>query len=59
MSHLTGYLYAGTPDQETFAWTFNQQTVNPSVCVVHQRLNGPMAVGDVSIGQSVCGVTKG
>ena len=60
---VTAYLYAATPDKETFTWTFNQQTVNPNgsitVYAAHQRLNGPTEVGDVYIGQSVCGVTKG
>jgi hypothetical protein len=59
---VSGYLYAGTTDKETFTWTFNQQTVNPNgsitIYAAHQHLNGPTAVGDLYIGQSVCGVTK-
>ncbi len=60
---VSGYLYASSTDKETFTWTFNQQTVNPdgsiTVYAAHQQLIGPTAVGDLYIGQSVCGVTVG
>ncbi|MDQ6617335.1 MAG: hypothetical protein M3083_21965 [Actinomycetota bacterium] len=60
---ISGYLYAGTTDKETFTWIFNQQKVNAdgsiTVTAAHQILIGPTAKGDLYIGQAVCGVTKG
>jgi hypothetical protein len=47
--------------QDTWQYTFNEQTVNPdgsiTVFAGHQHLIGPTAVGDVWIGRSDCGVT--
>ncbi|MDQ6727810.1 MAG: hypothetical protein M3066_16840 [Actinomycetota bacterium] len=58
---VSGYLYASSTDKETFTWKFNQQTTNAdgsiTVYAAHQRLIGPTAVGDLWIGQSICGVS--
>ena len=46
---------------DSFRYTFNEQIVNPdgslTVNAAHQQLIGPTAVGDLYIGQSVCGKT--
>lgn len=46
---------------DTFRYVFNEQTVNAdgsiTVNAAHQYLLGPTAVGDLIIGQAVCGVT--
>ena len=46
---------------DTFRWVFNEQTVNPdgsiTVNAAHLYLLGPTAVGELIIGQVVCGVT--
>lgn len=46
---------------DSFRYVFNEQIVGPdgslTVYAAHQYLLGPTAVGDLFIGQSVCGVT--
>ena len=46
---------------DNFRYVFNEQIINPdgsiTVNAAHQYLLGPMAVGELIIGQSVCGVT--
>lgn len=46
---------------DTFRYVFNEHVVNPdgsiTVNAAHEYLLGPTAVGDLIIGQSVCGVT--
>ncbi len=47
--------------QDNFRYIFNEQITNPdgslTVNAAHERLFGPIAVGDLIIGQSRCGVT--
>ncbi len=47
--------------QENFRYVFNEEFLNPdgsiTVNAAHQYLLGPTAVGDLIIGQVVCGVT--
>lgn len=55
--------YNGTLNStgDTFRYVFNEQTVNPdgslTVSAGHLYLIGPTAVGNLLVGQSVCGVT--
>ena len=46
---------------DTFTVVFNEQLTNAdgslTVNAIHEKLHGPTAIGDVIIGQSVCGVT--
>jgi hypothetical protein len=46
---------------DSFRYVFNEQVVNPdgsiTVNAAHEYLLGPTAVGDLIVGQSVCGVT--
>lgn len=57
---IAGHLHPDGGGQENFEYIFNEQIINPdgsiTVNAVHQRLLGPTAVGDLYIGQSVCGV---
>ena len=50
---ISGYLYAGPTDKETFDWIFNMQShpTNGSLTVVaaHEILRGPTAVGTVDL----------
>jgi hypothetical protein len=53
-------VYESTGD--SFRYVFNEQIVDPNdgsiaVNAAHQYLLGPVAVGDLIVGQSVCGVT--
>ena len=58
-----GYTRSGTLDQvgDSYSVIFNEQIVGSdgsiTVNAVHLKLLGPTAVGDLVIGQSVCGVT--
>jgi hypothetical protein len=55
--------YTGTVANvnDNFDYIFNEQIVNPdgsiTVNAAHQLLLGPTAVGELIVGQSVCGVT--
>lgn len=57
--------YEGTYESagDRFRYVFNEQKVNPdgtiTVNAAHQYFLGPSTVGDLIIGQSVCGVTAG
>lgn len=57
---ITGHVHIGTA-QDDFRYVFNEQIVNPdgsiTVNAAHQYLLGPTAVGELIVGQSVCGVT--
>jgi hypothetical protein len=54
-----GHIHVGS-STDNFRYVFNEQTVNPdgsiTVNAAHEHLLGPTAVGDLIIGQSVCGV---
>ncbi len=56
----TGHVHIGNTT-DSFRYVFNEQILNLdgslTVNAAHQYLIGPLAVGDVIIGQSVCGVT--
>jgi hypothetical protein len=47
---------------DTFRWVFNEQIVNAdgslTVNAAHEYLLGPIATGDLIVGQVVCGVTR-
>jgi hypothetical protein len=55
-----GHIHVGN-STDTFRYVFNEQIVNPdgsiTVNAAHEYLLGPTSVGDLIIGQSVCGVT--
>ncbi|HWB72439.1 MAG TPA: hypothetical protein VG452_09470 [Egibacteraceae bacterium] len=57
-----GYTVEGTLDHvgDSFRIVFNEQVTNPdgslTVNAAHLYLLGPIAIGDVIIGQSICGV---
>ena len=59
-----GTTYTGTLDHlgDSFRAVFNEQITNPdgsiTVNAVHLSLLGPIAVGDLIVGQAVCGVTS-
>jgi uncharacterized repeat protein (TIGR01451 family) len=57
-----GHVHIGNTT-DTFTWVFNEQIVNPdgsiTVNAAHEYLHGPSAVGDLILGQVVCGVTAG
>lgn len=56
---IQGHLHIGD-STDTFTYVFNEQTVSAdgtvTVNAVHQYLHGPTAVGDLIVGQVVCGV---
>jgi len=55
-----GHIHIGNTT-DTFRYVFNEQIRNPdgsiTVNAAHQYLLGPTAVGELIVGQSVCGVT--
>ncbi len=55
-----GHLHVGNVT-DNFRYVFNEQAVNPdgsiTVNAAHQYLLGPLALGELILGQSVCGVT--
>lgn len=55
-----GHIHIGQTT-DSFRYVFNEQVVGPDGSITvnagHQYLIGPIAVGDVILGQSVCGVT--
>ncbi len=57
-----GHLHIGNTT-DNFRWVFNEQIVNAdgslTVNAAHQFLLGPLATGNLIIGQVVCGVTAG
>ncbi len=57
-----GHLHIGNTT-DTFRWVFNEQIVNAdgslTVNAAHQYLLGPIATGELIIGQVVCGMTAG
>jgi len=57
-----GHLHIGNTS-DTFRWVFNEQIVNAdgslTVNAAHQYLLGPIATGELIIGQVVCGMTAG
>jgi hypothetical protein len=57
---VTGHIHVNGA-QDNFHVVFNEQITNAdgslTVNAVHEFLDGPTAVGDLIIGQSVCGVT--
>ena len=59
-----GTTYTGTLDHvgDRFKAVFNEQILNPdgsiTVNALHLHLLGPIAVGDLIVGQSVCGLTS-
>lgn len=57
---MDGHIHVnGTTD--TFTVVFNEQVTNAdgslTVNAIHEKLHGPTAIGDLIVGQSVCGVT--
>jgi hypothetical protein len=57
-----GHLHIGSMT-DTFRWVFNEQILNAdgslTVNAAHQYLLGPIATGELIIGQVVCGITAG
>ncbi len=57
-----GHLHIGSKT-DTFRWVFNEQISNAdgsiTVNAAHQYLLGPMATGELIVGQVVCGITVG
>ncbi len=57
---VEGHLHIGA-SQDNFRYVFNEQVMNPdgsiTVNAVHAYFLGPTAVGELIIGQVVCGVT--
>jgi len=55
-----GHIHIGNVT-DSFRYVFNEQVVNPdgslTVSAAHESLLGPLAVGDLFIGRSECGVT--
>ncbi len=55
-----GHIHIGNTT-DNFRYVFNEQVVNPEGSITvnagHQYLLGPIAVGDLILGQVVCGVT--
>ena len=55
-----GHVHIGN-QTDTFTYVFNEQTVNAdgsiTVNAVHEYLHGPLARGNLILGQVVCGVT--
>lgn len=58
---ISGHTHLSITSTDFFSYVFNEQIVNPdgsiTVNAAHEYLLGPTAVGDVIVGQSVCGVT--
>ena len=58
----SGHLHIGNMT-DSFRWVFNEQSVSPSgvatVNAAHEYLLGPIATGNLIVGQSVCGVAGG
>ncbi len=59
---IAGHLHIGNTT-DSFRWVFNEQTPNAdgsiTVNAAHEYLLGPIATGELIIGQVVCGVTVG
>jgi len=57
---FNGHIHVGS-STDNFRYVFNEQVLNPDGSITanaaHEHLLGPKAVGDLIIGQSVCGVT--
>ncbi|MDP1805547.1 MAG: hypothetical protein Q8K72_10305, partial [Acidimicrobiales bacterium] len=57
---ISGHIHVNGA-QDNFEFIFNEQIVNPdgsiTVRAAHQRFLGPTAVGDLILGEVVCGVT--
>lgn len=55
----SGHLHIGNAT-DSFRWVFNEQTANAdgsaTVNAAHEYLIGPLATGNLIVGQSVCGV---
>ena len=59
---IAGHIHLdATSPQENFTYQFNEQITNPdgslTVYAAHQRILGPIAVGNLFIGKSECGLT--
>jgi hypothetical protein len=56
-----GHIHLSSTSQDTFRVVFNEQVVNGdgsiTVNAVHEYLLGPVAKGEVIVGQVVCGIT--
>ena len=57
----TGHIHLSDTSQDSFRVVFNEQVVNPdgsiTVNAVHEYLLGPVARGEIIVGQVVCGLT--
>jgi hypothetical protein len=60
-TEYTGHIHLSETSQDTFRVVFNEQVINAdgsiTVNAVHEYLLGPVAKGEVIVGQVVCGLT--